>query len=323
MHVCRRILWLHILCSFLVQISAYVAAGKGAAHDHNFVGSDETPLRNLQDDVAAQGEKMSTQTSRASSDRATQGEKLSTQAKMLEELLGRLEKQDSKFSELIAELNHKITEQDQKHTEDISIKNEEIAELNNKIAALREQDEKHAQGISIKNEEIAAQAIDLSALRERDVEREAQIATLKRRLQEREEDERRRALQNADRDDAYGAGGGGVKEAGVGHDGQPQSRRRATASTSDANLVKLRAESNKLVIYGDVDIKGDVVVRGRSYGSLLGAAPTPLPTLSGAPTESPTPRPSTPPTESPTPIPSTPRPSGPPTPSPTSFTYGK
>ena len=56
-------------------------------------------------------------------------------------------------------------------------------------AAMREQDEKHAEDISIKNEEIAAQAIDLSALRERDVEREAQIATLKRRLQEREEDE--------------------------------------------------------------------------------------------------------------------------------------
>ena len=227
---------------------------------------------------------MPTLTSRASSDRAT----VAAQAKLLEERLGRMEKQDSKFSELIAELNHKITEQDQKHTEDISIK----------------------------NEEIAAQAIDLSALRERDVEREAQIATLKRRLQEREEDERRRALQNADRDDAYGAGGGGVKEAGVGPDGQPQSRRRATASrsTSDANLVKLRAEGKKLVIYGDVDIKGDVVVRGRSYGSLLGAAPTPLPTPSGAPTESPTPRSSTPPT---------PRPSGPPTPSPTSFTYGK
>ena len=286
MRVGRIIIWLHILCSFVV--SAY---GEGAAHNHNFVGSDETPLRNLQGDVAAQGEKMSTRTSKTSSDRAT----VAAQAKMLEELLGRLEKQDSKFSELIAELNHKITEQDEKHAEDISIK----------------------------NEEIAAQAIDLSALRERDVEREAQIATLKRRLQEREEDERRRALQNADRDDAYGAGGGGVKEAGVGPDGQPQSRRRATASTSDANLVKLRAESNKLVIYGDVDIKGDVVVRGRSYGSLLGAAPTPLPTLSGAPTESPTPRPSTPPTESPTPIPSTPRPSGPPTPSPTSFTYGK
>mgnify|MGYP004248738417 CR=1 FL=1 len=262
MRVCRIIIWLHILCSFVV--SAY---GEGAAHDHNFVGSDETPLRNLLDDVAAQGEKMSTPTSKTSNDRAT----VAAQAKLLEELLGRLEKQDSKFSELIAE-----------------------------------QDDK-----------IAKQAIDLSALRERDVEREAQIATLKRRLQEREEDERRRALQNADRDDAYGAGGGGVKEAGVGPDGQPQSRRRATASTSDANLVKLRAEGKKLVIYGDVDIKGDVVVRGRSYGSLLGAAPTPLPTLSGAPTESPTPRPSTPPTESPTPIPSTPRPSGPPTPSPT------
>ena len=209
-------------------------------------------------------------------------------------------------------MNNKISEQGRK-----------IVKQDNKIAELREQDEKHAQGISIKNEEIAAQAIDLSALRERDVEREAQIATLKRRLQEREEDERRRALQSADRDDAHGAGGGGVKEAGVGPDGQPQSRRRATASTSDANLVKLRAEGKKLVIYGDVDIKGDVVVRGRSYGSLLGAAPTPLPTLSGAPTESPTPRPSTPPTESPTPIPSTPIPSGPPTPSPTSFTYGK
>ena len=319
MRVCRRILWLNILCSFAVKISAYVAAGEGAAHDHNFVGSDETPLRNPQDDGAAQGEKMSTLTSRASSDRAT----VAAQAKLLEELLGRLEKQDSKFSELIAELNskiseqdrknielnNKIAEQDKKHTDDISIKNEEVAELNHKIA---EQDSK-----------IAAQAIDLSALRERDVEREAQIATLKRRLQEREEDERRRALQNADRDDAYGAGGGGVKEAGVGPDGQPQSRRRATASTSDANLVKLRAEGKKLVIDGDVDIKGDVVVRGRSYGSLLGAAPTPLPTLSGAPTESPTPRPSTPPTESPTPMPSTPRPSGPPTPSPTSWTYGK
>ena len=287
MRVCRIIIWLHILCSF-------VPAGEGAAHDHNFVGSDETPLRNLQDDVAAQGEKMSTPTSRASSDRAT----VAAQAKMLEELLGRLEKQDSKFSELIAESNNKIAEQGDK-----------IAEQDNKIA---QQDDK-----------IAKQAIDLSALRERDVEREAQIATLKRRLQEREEDERRRGLQNADRDDAYGAGGGGVKEAGVGPDGQPQSRRRATATTSDANLVKLRAEGKKLVIYGDVDIKGDVVVRGRSYGSLLGAAPTPLPTLSGAPTESPTPRPSTPPTESPTPIPSTPRPSGPPTPSPTSFTYGK
>ena len=289
MRVCRIILWLHILCSFVV--SAY---GEGAARDPNFVGSDETPLRNLLDDVAAQGEKMSTRTSKASSDRAT----VAAQAKLLEELLGRLENQDSKFSELIAELNSKISEQDRKNIE-----------LNNKIA---EQDSK-----------IAAQAIDLSALRERDVEREAQIATLKRRLQEREEDERRRALQNADRDDAYGAGGGGVKEAGVGPDGQPQSRRRATASTSDANLVKLRAEGKKLVIYGDVDIKGDIVVRGRSYGSLLGAAPTPLPTLSGAPTESPTPRPSTPPTESPTPIPSTPIPSGPPTPSPTSFTYGK
>jgi len=262
---------------------------------------------------------MSTQTSRASSDRATQGEKLSTQAKMLEELLGRLEKQDSKFSELIAELNNNISEQGKK----IVKQDNKIREQDKKIAELRKQDEKHTQDISIKDEEIAAQAIDLSALRERDVEREAQIATLKRRLQEREEDERRRALQNADRDDAYGAGGGGVKEAGVGPDGQPQSRRRATASTSDANLVKLRAEGKKLVIYGDVDIKGDVVVRGRSYGSLLGAAPTPLPTLSGAPTESPTPRPSTPPTESPTPIPSTPRPSGPPTPSPTSFTYGK
>ena len=308
MRVCRIFIWLHILCSFLVKVSAYVAAGEGVAHDHNFVGSDETPLRNLQGDVAAQGEKMSTLTSRASSDRAT----VAAQAKMLEELLGRLEKQDSKFSELIAELNNKISEQDRKNIE-----------LNNKIAELREQDEKHTEEISIKNEEIAAQAINLSALRERDVEREAQIATLKRRLQEREEDERRRALQNADRDDAYGAGGGGVKEAGVGPDGQPQSRRRATASTSDANLVKLRAEGKKLVIYGDVDIKGDVVVRGRSYGSLLGAAPTPLPTLSGAPTESPTPRPSTPPTESPTPIPSTPRPSGSPTQSPTSFTYGK
>ena len=285
MRVCRIVIWLHILCSFVV--SAY---GEGAAHDHNFVGSDETPLRNLQGDVAAQGEKISTLTSRASSDRAT----VAAQAKLLEELLGRLEKQDSKFSELIAELNNKIAEQDKKHAEDISIK----------------------------NEEIAAQAIDLSVLRERDVEREAQIATLKRRLQEREEDERRRALQSADRDDAHG-GGGGVKEAGVGPDGQPQSRRRATASTSDANLVKLRAEGKKLVIDGDVDIKGDIVVRGRSYGSLLGAAPTPLPTLSGAPTESPTPRPSKPPTESPTPRPSTPRPSGPPTLSPTSFTYGK
>ena len=188
MRVCRRILWLNILCSFAVKISAYVAAGEGAAHDHNFFSSDETPLRNLQGGVAAQGEKMSTLTSRASSDRAT----VAAQAKVLEERLGRLEKQDSKFSELIAELNHKIAEQDSK---------------------------------------IAAQAIDLSALRERDVEREAQIATLKRRLQEREEDERRRALQSADRDDAYGAGGGGVKEAGVGPDGQPQSRRRATAST--------------------------------------------------------------------------------------------
>ena len=187
------------------------------------------------------------------------------------------------------------------------------------LGRLEKQDNKIAQ----QDDKIAKQAIDLSALRERDVEREAQIATLKRRLQEREEDERRRALQNADRDDAYGAGGGGVKEAGVGPDGQPQNRRRATASTSDANLVKLRAEGKKLVIYGDVDIKGDVVVRGRSYGSLLGAAPTLLPTLGGAPTESPTPRPSTPPTESPTPIPSTPRPPEPPTRSPTSFTYGK
>ena len=160
MRFCRIIIWLHILCSFVV--STY---GEGAAHDPNFVGSDETPLRILQGDVAAQGEKMSTPTSRASSDRAT----VAAQAKLLEELLGRLEKQDSKFSELIAE-------QDRKNIE-----------LNNNIAELREQDEKHAQDISIKNEEIAAQAIDLSALRERDVEREAQIATLKRRLQEQEQ----------------------------------------------------------------------------------------------------------------------------------------
>ena len=315
MRVCRIIIWLNILCSFVVKVSAYVAAGEGAAHDQIFFGSDETPLRNLQGDVAAQGEKMSTWTSKTSSDHAT----VAAQAKMLEELLGRLEKQDSKFSELIAELNDKIAALNNKLAE----QDRKNIELNNKIAELREQDEKHAQDISIKNKEIAKQAIDLSALRERDVEREAQIATLKRRLQEREKDERRRALQNADRDDAYGAGGGGVKEAGVGPDGQSQSRRRATASTSDANFIKLRAEGKKLVIEGDVDIKGDVVVRGRSYGSLLGAAPTPLPTLSGAPTESPTPRPSTPPTESPTPRPSTPRPSGPPTPSPTSFTYGK
>ena len=282
MCVCRIIIWLHILCSSVVKISAY---GEGAAHDHNFVGSDETPLRNLQGDVAAQGEKMSTLTSRASSDRAT----VAAQAKMLEELLGRLEKQDSKFSELIAELNNKFLEQDRKNIElnkKITEQGRKITKQDNKIAELCEQDEKHAEDISIKNEEIAELNSKIAALREQ-------------------------------------AGDGGVKEAGVGPDGQPQSRRRATASTSDANLVKLRAEGKKLVIDGDVDIKGDIVVRGRSYGSLLGAAPTPLPTLSGAPTESPTPRPSTPPTESPTPIPSTPRPSGSPTQSPTSFTYGK
>ena len=87
MRVGRIIIWLHILCSF-------VPAGEGAAHDHNFVGSDETPLRNLQGDVAAQGEKMSTRTSKTSSDCAT----VAAQAKMLEERLGRLEKQDSKFT---------------------------------------------------------------------------------------------------------------------------------------------------------------------------------------------------------------------------------
>ena len=299
MRVCRIIIWLHILCSFVV--SAY--GEEGAARDPNFVGSDETPLRNLLDDVAAQGEKMSTPTSKTSSDRAT----VAAQAKLLEELPGRLEKQDSKFSELIAELNDKIAALNNKLAE----QDRKNIELNNKIAELREQDEKHAQDISIKNEEIAKQAIDLSALRERDVEREAQIATLKRRLQ------------SADRDDSHGAAGGGNKEAGIGPDGQPQRRRRATASTSGANFVKLRAEGNKLVVDGGVDIKGDMVVHGRIYGSLLGAAPTLLPTLSGAPTESPTPRPSTPPTESPTPRASTPRPSRPPTPSPTSFTYGK
>ena len=42
MRVCRIIIWLHILCSFVV--SAY---GEGAAHDHNFVGSDETPQRRV------------------------------------------------------------------------------------------------------------------------------------------------------------------------------------------------------------------------------------------------------------------------------------
>ena len=122
MHVCRIILWLHILCSFVV--SAY--GEEGAARDHNFVGSDETPLRNLLDDVAAQGEKMSTPTSKTSSDRAT----VAAQAKLLEELLGRLEKQDSKFSELIAESNNKIAEQGNKIVE----QGNKIAEQDNKIA---------------------------------------------------------------------------------------------------------------------------------------------------------------------------------------------
>ena len=77
------------------------------------------------------------------------------QAKLLERLLERMEEQDKK----IVELNEKVIF---------------------KIARL---DANYRDGLSAKDKELAAQAKEIAALREGDTEREAQIATLRERLQ--------------------------------------------------------------------------------------------------------------------------------------------
>ena len=77
--------------------------------------------------------------------------------KLLEGLLERMEEQDKK----IVELNEKVIF---------------------KIARL---DANYRDGLSAKDKELAAQAKEIAALREGDTEREAQIATLRERLQAR------------------------------------------------------------------------------------------------------------------------------------------
>ena len=74
---------------------------------------------------------------------------------------------------MIGELNQKIAQQDEK----IAQQDEKNLELNQKISD-------HRDDLSATDEELAAQAKEIAALRERDAERDAQIATLRERLQD-------------------------------------------------------------------------------------------------------------------------------------------
>ena len=214
-------------------------------------------------------------------DRATSA----TQAKLLEGLLERMEEQEMKSAGQKHEFEEKIAQQDEK-----------ILELNQKISD-------HRDDLSAKDEELAAQAKEIAALRERDAERDAQIATLRERLQARDDDERlRRALQVQDKT-STGEGGDAERE--------HQQHRRASSAAPPENKVTLRADGNTLMVEGNLNVKGKI------FGDVY-SLPTSNPTESQAPTQEPTLKPTLRPTPEPT-LKPTLRPTPEPTPEPTPY----
>ena len=180
--------------------------------------------------------------------------------KLLEGLLERMEEQDKK----IVELNEKVIF---------------------KIARL---DANYRDDLSTKDEELAAQAKEIAALRERDAERDAQIATLRERLQARDDDDRlRRALQSQAKT-STGEGGDAERE--------HQQHRRASSAAPPENKVTLRADGNTLMVEGNLNVKGKI------FGDVY-SLPTSNPTESQAPTQEPTLKPTLRPTPEPTPEP--------------------
>ena len=152
--------------------------------------------------------------------------------KLLEGLLERMEEQDKK----IVELNEKVIF---------------------KIARL---DANYRDGLSAKDKELAAQAKEIAALREGDTEREAQIATLRERLQAR-------ADKNKDNNNEYGDDDDDDDDntaAAAAAAKQNQLRKLSSSPPEPGpNKVILRAEGGDTFIIegGDLNVLGKIIVR--------------------------------------------------------------